>query len=442
MLVKNNARAVALATLMQVFGASAYSNLRLNQELAAAPLSPADDKLATRLVYGTIQYKLFLSYQLRGLVRTKLTESYLEPLLLMSLYQLIFLDKVPAHAVLNEANNLAKQAGKHHSSGYRIVNGILRSFKRRGVILPAEQDLEAYLSIKESMPRWLVGYFKAHWGMARTEKLLASLNQPAKNSIRVSRQADRGQVFAKLTALGYAPQASALATDGVILAHGGIVNTALFKAGQVTAQDEAASLVVDAFDFDGTETVLDACSAPGGKTVQIAERLTTDGHVLALDLHPKKLRLVQANAKRLGVAAKVKTQACDARQADEFFSDQLFAKILVDAPCSGLGLLRRKPEIRYHTNPQDLTNLAAIQLDILNQVSQLLAVGGELVYSTCSISVEENEQVLDQFLQTHPQFELKPFQAGHLTSTDGKLKILPDTNQCDGFFISKMTLRG
>lgn len=441
MLVKNNARAVALATLMQVFGVSAYSNLRLNQELAAAHLNPADDKLATRLVYGTIQYKLFLSYQLRGLVRTKLTESYLEPLLLMSLYQLIFLDKVPAHAVLNEANNLAKQAGKHHSSGYKIVNGILRSFKRRGVILPTEQDSEAYLSIKESMPRWLVAYFKAHWGMARTEKLLASLNQPAKNSIRVSRQADRSQVLAKLTALGYAPQASALATDGVILAHGGIANSALFKAGQLTFQDEAASLVVDAFDFDGTETVLDACSAPGGKTIQIAERLTT-GQVLALDLHPKKLRLVQANAKRLGVAAKVKTQACDARQADEFFSDQLFAKILVDAPCSGLGLLRRKPEIRYHTNPQDLINLAAIQLDILNHVSRLLAVGGELVYSTCSISVEENEQVLDQFLQTHPQFELKPFQAGRLTSEDGKLKILPDTNQCDGFFISKITLRG
>ena len=442
MSISKSARGISLETLIKVLEDGSYSNISLNNSLEHSDLSLADQNLATRIVYGTIQYRLLLEYQLKGLIRTKITEKYLKPLLLMSLYQIIFLDKVPNRAVLDEANKLAKKYGKRHSSGYRIVNGILRSFIRRGTILPSKSDQTVYLSVKESVPEWLVDYFISNFGLKKTESILASINEPAKNCVRISQLADAQQVFAQLKAEGYNPEWSHLSNHDLILSHGGIGQSDLFKQGKLTIQDEAASLVVEAFDFQDNqaEHVLDACSAPGGKTVQVAENIS--GDVTALDIHEKKLRLVRENAQRMHVADKVKTKACDARKAQEIFKQGEFSKILVDAPCSGLGLLRRKPEIRYTKSLQDLKNLQKIQLAILDSVSTLLRLNGELVYSTCSISVEENEQVVKQFLQKHPDFELKPFKLSKLESTTGMLKIMPDQDGNDGFFIAKFKLRG
>ncbi|EEJ72310.1 16S rRNA (cytosine(967)-C(5))-methyltransferase RsmB [Lactobacillus ultunensis] len=438
-----SARAISLATLIKVLEDGSYSNISLNNSFKNSNLSVADQNLATRIVYGTIQYRLFLEYQLKGLIRTKLTERYINPLLLMSLYQIIFLNKVPNRAVLDEANKLAKQFGRHHSSGYRIVNGILRSFIRRGVILPKENNKLEYLSVKESVPEWLVKYFVKNLGIERTQSILTSINKPAKNCVRISSLVNATEVFQRLKDEGYQPKWSNLSDHDVTLKHGGIGQSDLFKKGQLTIQDEAASLVVEAFDFDKTqvEHVLDACSAPGGKTVQIAENLA-DGDVIALDIHEKKLRLVAENAKRMHVADKIKTQACDARKAGKIFNKGEFTKILVDAPCSGLGLLRRKPEIRYTKSLQDLHSLQKIQLAILDSVSVPLQKNGELVYSTCSISMEENEEVVKKFLQRHSQFVLKPFKLSKLESKTGMLKIMPDQNGNDGFFIAKFKMRG
>ena len=439
--IDKSARAVSLETLIKVLDQGSYSNISLNNSLKHSNLSIADQNLATNIVYGTIQYRLFLEYQLKGLVRTKLTEKYIKPLLLMSLYQLIFLDKVPDRAVLDEANKLAKQYGKRHSAGFRLVNGILRSFTRRGVILPAENNPVKYLSVKESVPEWLVQYLIDNWGLNKAKSVLNSINEPAKNSVRISKLADKEQVFTQLERDNYQPQWSKLSSDDVILSHGGISESDLFEEGKLTIQDEAASLVVEAFDFEQDEHVLDACSAPGGKTVQIAESIV-NGDVTALDIHDKKLRLVRDNAQRMHVANKVKTKACDARKATEIFAAGEFTKILVDAPCSGLGLLRRKPEIRYTKRQQDLQNLQKIQLAILTAVSSLLKKNGELVYSTCSISMEENEEVVKKFLQAHPDFELVPFKLTKLESKTGMLKIMPDLDGNDGFFIAKFKLRG
>ncbi|MCJ2172012.1 16S rRNA (cytosine(967)-C(5))-methyltransferase RsmB [Lactobacillus kefiranofaciens] len=439
--INKSARAISLETLIRVLADGSYSNISLNNSLQHSSLSLTDQNLATRIVYGTIQYRLFLEYQLKGLVRTKITEKYLKPLLLMSLYQIIFLDKVPNRAVLDEANKLAKQFGRYHSSGYRIINGILRSFIRRGVILPDKKDRIRYLSIKESVPEWLVNYFINNFGIKKTESVLTSINQPAKNSVRISSLVDSKQVFAKLKADGYEPQWSNLSTHDVVLNHGGISQSDLFKQGKLTIQDEAASLVVEAFNFDQeADHVLDACSAPGGKTVQIAENIK--GDVIALDIHEKKLNLVRENARRMHVEDRVKTKACDARKAPEIFKPGEFSKILVDAPCSGLGLLRRKPEIRYTKSLQDLRNLQKIQLAILNSVCSLLKEQGELVYSTCSISIEENEQVVKQFLRQHPSYKLEPFKLSKLESETGMLKVMPDLDGNDGFFIAKFKLRG
>lgn len=287
----------------------------------------------------------------------------------------------------------------------------------------------------------LVQYLIDNWGLDKAKSVLNSINEPAKNSVRISKLADKEQVFAQLERDNYQPQWSKLSSDDVILSHGGISESDLFEEGKLTIQDEAASLVVEAFDFEQDEHVLDACSAPGGKTVQIAESIV-NGDVTALDIHDKKLRLVRDNAQRMHVANKVKTKACDARKATEIFAAGEFTKILVDAPCSGLGLLRRKPEIRYTKRQQDLQNLQKIQLAILTAVSSLLKKNGELVYSTCSISMEENEEVVKKFLQAHPDFELVPFKLTKLESKTGMLKIMPDLDGNDGFFIAKFKLRG
>ena len=221
---------------------------------------------------------------------------------------------------------------------------------------------------------------------------------------------------------------------------GQVTNTQLFKEGKITIQDSAASLAVDAFDFKGDEQVLDACAAPGGKTVQIAEHLTS-GEVTALDIHENKLNLIQNAAKRLKVSEKVKTKTCDARKAGEYSSQRQFAKILVDAPCSGLGLIRRKPEIRYDKSMADIEKLSKIQLDILNSVACLLQEDGELVYSTCTITKQEDEDVVEKFLQLHPDFELAPIQVGNLKQ-EKMVKILPNQYDSDGFFIAKFIKRG
>lgn len=441
LLTNRSARAVALDTLIRVLEKDSYSNISLNNELQKAHLSANDSNFATRIVYGTIQYKIYLEYQLHDLIKTKLKEIYLRPLLLMSAYQIIFMDKVPNRAVLNEANKLAKQFGKVNSNGFRIVNGVLRALIRRQPILPTLDNLPFYLSVKESVPEWLVEYLLKHLGAERTASILSSINEPAKNIVRVSQATNLANVISEMNQLGFNPQESTLNLNELIVSHGGISKTSLFKNGEITIQDEAASLAVQAFDFVGNEQVLDACSAPGGKTVQIAENIP-QGNVIALDIHEKKLHLVEQNCQRMKVSKRVTTKALDARHADQAFAAGKFDKVLVDAPCSGLGLIRRKPEIRYNKKLTDLTDLQKIQLQILDHVCSLLRSGGELVYSTCTITQEEDEDVVKIFLKKHPEFELKPFKAAKMQAPNGMLKILPDSYGSDGFFISKFVVRG
>ena len=404
--VHKSARSVALATLIRVFRDGSYSNISFSNNLQGTKLSQGDKKLATRIVYGTIQEKIYLEYQFRGLLKTELKEDYLLPLLLMSAYQILFMNSIPDRAVLNEANNLAKEFGRKHSAGFKIVNGILRAFLRRGQILPDDKDKVLFLSVKESTPQWLVQYLINNWGESRTASILSSINKPAKNTVRVSGLTDYNLIKEELTKLGFFPNESQIADDELVLAHGGVFKTSLFKEGKLTIQDEAASLAVSAFTFTGNEEVLDACSAPGGKTIQIAEKLK-HGHVTALDIHKNKLRLVKQNGKRMNVESRINVKTMDARKADQTFKKGQFDKILVDAPCSGLGLIRRKPEIRYTKTLQDLVKLQKIQLDILDHVSTLLSRDGELVYSTCTITQEEDEDVVKAFLKSHTKFKMR-----------------------------------
>ena len=437
----SNSITVALETLIKVFNQKSYSNIALNNELIKHDLKPADKALATRIVYGTIQYKIFLEYQLKPLIKTKLRDSFLKPLLLMSAYQYFFLEKVPANAIFDEANKLAKKYSKRNSGSYKLVNGILRALERQGKILPPTNDLVEYLSIKESFPKWLVEYLLDHFGENKTKEILVRSNQPAANSIRMTtKESDFEEIKEELKKDNFSFEESSLTPHNLNLNKGGVAQTALFKNGKITIQDAAASLAVDAFDFKGSEQVLDSCSAPGGKTVQIAENLTT-GSVIALDIHENKLRLERKAAERLHDSDKVTTKALEARTAKEYFNQGQIDKILVDAPCSGLGLIRRKPEIRYEKSLNDIKNLAKIQLAILESVSGLLANGGELVYSTCTISYEEDEGVVKQFLKLHPDFELIPVQVGKRPKQE-MVRNYPSSDGIDGFFIAKLKKRG
>ena len=425
------ARNLALAVLEDVFIHQAYSNIALNKHLKGSRLSAADKGLVTEIVYGTVARKLTLEWYLSHFIqdRDKL-DNWLYILLLMSVYQLQYLDKVPDHAVVNEAVELAKARKK---GSEKLVNAVLRRILREGwpdvdsIKRKNKRDSIAY-----SLPVWLVSKLKEEYGEERAQAIFKSLLVRNKASIRVTNLSRKEEIKAVLEATD-----SPLAATGLVKEHGHFAGHDLFAEGVITIQDESSQLVAPTLDLQGDEQVLDACAAPGGKTAHMASYLTS-GKVTALDLYDHKLDLIQENAERLGVADRVQTQKLDARKVHEFFSHDSFDKILVDAPCSGIGLLRRKPDIKYNKETADFTSLQEIQLEILGSVCQTLRKGGIITYSTCTIVSEENFQVVEAFLESHPEFEqVKLEHECKDILKDGCILITPELYGSDGFFISQ-----
>lgn len=431
---QQTSRGLALQILEDVFDKEAYSNLALNEALAKTRLADKDKGLVTELVYGTVARKMTLEWYLSHFIadRDKLTR-WVYYLLMVSFYQLLFLDKMPAHAVVNEAVNLAKQR-EPDSGAYKLVNAVLRQLLREGPPNPDEiKRLNKRYSIKYSLPVWLVAKLIGEYGQERAVAIFESLFKRNKASIRVTNP-DKVQELADLT--GMLP--SILSSVGLVKASGHLANDHLFKTGQITIQDESSQLVAPTLALKGHEEVLDACAAPGGKTAHIASYLRT-GHVTALDLYDHKIELIKDNARRLGLEKRVITKKLDARQVHQVFAPDSFDKILVDAPCSGIGLIRRKPDIKYHKNQQDFTNLQAIQLEILSSVCQTLRKNGIMTYSTCTIFREENQDVLEKFLEQHPNFEQVRLEHPKADIVhDGCILITPEQYQTDGFFIGQV----
>ena len=425
------ARQAALTILEEVFLNGAYSNIALNQALLEIPLSSADQALVTEIVYGTVARKMTLEWYLSHVIkdREKL-DSWVYILLLLSLYQIHYLDKIPAHAVVNEAAELAKARKK---GSEKFVNAVLRGLLRDGVadIASIKRKNKRY-SVQYSLPVWLVKVLIEEYGETRALAIFESLFLRNKASIRVVDLKCKEELKERLQA-----EDSLLAPTALVKSNGHCASHYLFEKGAITIQDESSQLVAPIMDVQGDEKVLDACSAPGGKTTHIASYLTT-GQVIALDLHDHKLRLIEENAKRLGVADRVITKKLDARRAFETFGVDAFDKILVDAPCSGIGLIRRKPDIKYNKENADFTSLQKIQLEILDSVCQSLRKGGIITYSTCTIVSQENFQVVEQFLAAHPNFEqVKLEQNRRDILQDGCILITPELYGSDGFFISQ-----
>lgn len=430
---KKTARGQALLILEEVFREGAYSNLALNKQLSQSYLSEKDKGLVTEIVYGTIARKLTLEWYLSHVIadRDKL-QSWVYDLLMMSLYQLVYLDKIPAHAIVNDAVAIAKNRGNKRGAE-KLVNAVLRKLSSDS--LPSIDDIKRAnkrYSIKYSVPVWLVKKLIEQYGEERAVAIFESLFVRNKASVRV---VDVAHLDAIAEAIG--ANKSVLSPVGLVKDSGNFAVSEWFKSGAITIQDETSQLVSPVLDIQEGDMILDACAAPGGKTVHMASYLKM-GTVTALDLYDHKLELIKENADRLRVSDRVTTQKLDASQVHKHFTSETFDKILVDAPCSGIGLIRRKPDIKYNKELQDFKTLQSTQLEILASVCQTLKKGGIMVYSTCTIISEENQEVVAKFLASHPNFEQVPLEhKEHDIVVDGSLAITPEQYVTDGFFIAK-----
>lgn len=440
---KKTARYLALESLEKVLTSGAYSNLQLNQVIEKNNLADNDRRLLTNLVYGVIQHRLTLEYWLEPFTKGKKIDDWVKALLMMAIYQYHYLDKVPDWAVTDESIKLAKQRG--HEGIRKFVTAILHRILREGLTdfnQIASETTRA--SIEYSVPEWLITELINQYGTEKMIEIVQSLNQPANQSLRINtRLTDKEEVSRQLYEADLDFRDSQVAENALVLEHGVIANTEAFKNGEITIQDESSMLAVENMHLQPSFRVLDACAAPGGKTVQIAAELDADagGQVTALDIHQHKIKLIESNAKRLAVNDVVKAIDLDARKVDEKFTDESFDAILIDAPCSGFGLIRRKPEIRYEKRLSDSYNLQKIQLEILAAVAPKIKKNGIITYSTCTILRQENDDVVNQFLANHPEFTLERTQTNLNLKDDRQsdtLTILPSDYGSDGFFVSSL----
>lgn len=439
-------REVALETLLTIEKSKSYSNLLLNNMIKKHQLKTKDVGLLTEIVYGTMQRRDTLAYFLKPFLKKKV-EDWVRVLLYITVYQMYYLDRVPDHAAIYEAVEIAKTRG--HKGIVSMVNGVLRNIQRQGFPLTADiQDPLKRLAIETSHPLWLIERWNKQIGLINTTKMCEINNLPPRQSARVNTtKITRVELIQRLAAEGIKVEVGQLASDSIISSKGNLANSNAFKEGLLTIQDESSMLVARALNIHEGDIILDSCAAPGGKTTHIAELLKDTGKVISLDLHAHKIKLINEQVQRLDLR-NVETMVLDSRNAQEHFNMISFDKILVDAPCSGMGVIRRKPDIKYTKTEQDMMTLAEIQYSILQSVSPLLKNGGTLVYSTCTIEIEENVDVINRFLQQHPNFKLDHTLNDRMPEKlspyiqNGQVQILPHYFDTDGFFIACMKKQG
>ncbi|WNF24433.1 16S rRNA (cytosine(967)-C(5))-methyltransferase RsmB [Mesobacillus jeotgali] len=439
---KKNVRDSALQLLETIEKNQAYSNLLLNNAIEKNEINPIDVGLLTELVYGTLQRKMTIDFYLKPFIeKNKKLQSWVINLLRMTLYQMVYLDKIPERAAIFEAVEIAKRRG--HKGIASLVNGVLRSIQRNGLpSLDAITDPAERISIETSHPLWLVRRWVNQFGVEKTREmcevnLTAPLQTGRVNLTRISRD----ECLDLLEEEGFEVEPSPILPEAIKCLRGNLASSKAFKYGLLTIQDESSMLVAHALGIKEEEVILDACAAPGGKTTHIAEKLANSGKVISLDLHEHKVKLISENAERLGLE-NIEAQKMDSREAAAQFEKESIDRVLLDAPCSGLGVMRRKPDMKYTKKEQDLSQLQTIQLSLLQSVAPLLKAGGTLVYSTCTVDRAENQEVMEEFLREHPEFEgdttfaermpetIKPLISGY------DVQILPQDFGSDGFYIA------
>ena len=425
------ARGAALLALERCRREKAWSDAVLDSIIRSAGLDRRDAALASRLCYGVQQNKMLCDFYIDAFSSTRTTR--MEPrvldILRISVYSLLFLDRVPERAVVNEAVSLCKSMGNPKAAG--LVNAVLRRISERRDSLPEipGQGSADYLSVRYSHPLWLVNAYLERLGYNGTEMLLKENNSVPPVAVQVNTLKTTTDA---LTEDGAEPHP--WLPDCLLLADAG-EQLDMVRSGLAYVQDAAAKLSVLAAAPKPGMKVWDACAAPGGKSFAAAVLMENKGSILSCDLHEKKLSRIQSGADRLGISI-IETRALDARKA-EF--TELFDVVIADVPCSGLGVVRKKPDIRYK-DASEISGLPEIQHDILCSVSRFVKPGGTLLYSTCTIMEEENEDICRRFLSEHPEFQTEGFclpgPAGDVPS--GMLTLWPHIHGTDGFFLCKM----
>lgn len=437
-----NTRLIAYELLIRITIKKAYPDIVLNQYLSKNKnIISKDIKLITELVYGTIRWKKKLSYVLNLFIKHKLKSSKIELVLLMGIYQILYLDSVPDHASINETVKVAK--AKFDYKIKNLVNAVLREVIRNKELIeyPDKSDISEYLSINYSYPKWLIIKWTESYGEELTEKICAGLNNHGLPIIRVNNNLISTDKFAKLIK-DHNPQNTFFSDHGLYVENLNVlINSDLYNNGYFSIQDESSQLVSIILDPKPGETIFDSCSAPGTKSNHIAEIMKNRGKIISCDINKERLNLVLQDSKRLKNSI-IFTRCSDAK--DIVFDDNIqFDRILVDAPCSGLGTIKNNPDIKWNKNPDDIVQLSSIQLEILNNVSRYLKTGGTLVYSVCTLMREENEHVCELFLKQNTKFRIdstvsnKYEKINRLLDRNGYFSSLNELDKMDGFFIAK-----
>ena len=417
-------RKTAFDVLMDVEKNGAYSNLSLNSFIEKnRPDSPA---FVRELVYGVLRNRMLLDWFLGQLIPSGLKKIKKQDLTLlrMGVYQLSYMKSVPEYAAVSETVNMAKKLARGRE---RFINGVLREYSRnrQQLVLPdREVNLEEYLSIVYSAERWIVRLWTDAYGAEKTEALLKASNETPGLAVRVNlMKTDRKALKEKLEALGFETEESEVSDRALLVKGSGLLDTEPYREGMFSVQDEASILTSDALEAKPGDCIADVCAAPGGKTFATAELMAGKGVIYAMDKYEHKLKLMEAQAKRAGIE-NIRLLKHDSTEPVEGLKERM-DKVLADVPCSGLGVIRRKPEIKYK-GMQDLDELIERQRQILQAAASYVKAGGTLVYSTCTINPVENEKQIVEFLRGNKEFKALE-----------QKQLLPDGGT-DGFFICRM----
>lgn len=436
-----NAREIAFKVLCDIEDNNNYSNIAINKHFKNLNLSNQERGLATEIIYGVVENKYYLDYIIDKLskIKTQKLSTYVKILLRMGIYQIAFLDSISDYASVNETVNLVKKYDKR-SSGF--VNAILRNIIRnKEEVLKVDIESEIMsLSTKYSYSPWMIKNWINNFSKEFTEDLLESNSEKPSIYLRVNTlKTNREELINKLEEMAIkaykVPQVEeALKVENLK----NIENNELFKEGLFTIQDISSMLVGKIINPKENSLVLDVCSAPGGKSTHLATLMNNTGKVVARDVFEHKLKLIDNTVKRLGLE-NLEIESFDASKLD-VESIEKYDYVLADVPCSGLGIIRRKPEIKFKTKGE-LKDLPSIQKTILENAARYVKVNGILVYSTCTIQDSENINVVNEFLNENDNFELVPIDEINIdldNQDKGYLKIYPNIHGMDGFFIAKL----
>ncbi len=406
-------RKIALEILLKYKQEGSYLNLTINSYFNHYDLNRNEKDFITRVVYGTVQNMIYLNYQLEPLIKGRV-KTYERMLLLMSLYQLYFMN-IPNYAIVNEAVNLAKK--KKGFKTAQFINAVLNQAVANKRSLDDLDEIE-YISISTSHPLWMVKMFIKQYGIDKTRKMCEANNEVPYKTARINTLKTSKEQMLKDEMF----KAGMLSEDALYFNGSSIAHTDYFKNGFITIQDESSQLVARLLNPKENDYVLDMCSAPGSKTSHLAQLMNNIGKIDAYDLYEHKVSLVNSQMERLGIDI-VCMKAYDSTRLNELYEEKTFDKILLDAPCSGFGVLARKPEIKYHDSSA-MDEIIEIQEKLLENAYFLLKNNGKMVYSTCTVNKKENEKQILKFIRNHPDMKIIE-----------EKTILPYEYHSDGFYM-------